>query len=259
MILAKQSGLRPAVIGALLFAILSLTAIDPACAQAVAPTDAHSTLTPAEAQRALDVLQDAGKRDDLIETLRSIVKVSAVPPTQAVPPTPADPKADVTDSADGFGADLLSEASGKLGEFSAEFEHTVRATTKFPLLWRWLTNTAGNPEAQQLLLSLLWRVVAVGLLALLTERLAQFGVRRPLAALDSRVTRDVVPTGPIAPVDANASRLSELRRALGRAPYALARLALELVPIAAFAVSAILCSPPPSARMRLRGLRSSLW
>jgi hypothetical protein len=80
MFLAKQSSLRPAAIGALLFAILSLTAIDPACAQAVTPTDAHSTLTPAEAQRALDVLQDAGKRDDLIETLRSIVKVSAVPP-----------------------------------------------------------------------------------------------------------------------------------------------------------------------------------
>ena len=32
-----------AVVGALLFAILSLTAIDPACAQAVTPTDAHST------------------------------------------------------------------------------------------------------------------------------------------------------------------------------------------------------------------------
>jgi moderate conductance mechanosensitive channel len=109
MILAKQSGLRPAVVGALLVAILSLTAIDPACAQAATPTDAHSTLTPAEAQRALDVLQDAGKRDDLIETLRSIVKVSAVPPTQA------DPKADATDSADGFGADLLPEASGKIG------------------------------------------------------------------------------------------------------------------------------------------------
>ena len=46
MILAKQSGLRPAVVGALLVAILSLTAIDPACAQAATPTDAHSTLTP---------------------------------------------------------------------------------------------------------------------------------------------------------------------------------------------------------------------
>jgi hypothetical protein len=32
------------VVGALLFAILSLTAIDPACVQAVTPTDAHSTL-----------------------------------------------------------------------------------------------------------------------------------------------------------------------------------------------------------------------
>jgi moderate conductance mechanosensitive channel len=103
----------------------------------------------------------------------------------------------------------------------------------------WLTNTAGDPEAQQLLLSLLWRVVTVALLALLTERLAQFGLRRPLTALESRATHDVVPTSPIAPVDAdtraNVSRLRELRKALGRAPYAVARLVLELVPIAAFA------------------------
>src|SRR5271156_5106148 len=106
----RQTGcsLRPAAVGALIFATLSLTAIHPARAQAVtpAPADAHTTLTSGEAQRALDVLQDANKRDELIETLRSIVKVSSFPATQNTPAgvTPAA-------AADGFGADMLSEAS----------------------------------------------------------------------------------------------------------------------------------------------------
>jgi moderate conductance mechanosensitive channel len=234
MILASDRYLRPAAVGALVFAILCLTAIYPARAQAVTPPDTHSTLTPAEAQHALDVLQDAGKRDDLIETLRSIVKVSPVAPAQA------DPQADPAADADGFGADLLSEVSDNIGVLSAEFEHTVRATTKFPMLWRWLTNRASDPEAHQLLLSLLWRAVTIALLALLAERLAHFALRRPLAALDTRATRDVSPAGPVTQIDADTrglhlSRLTGLRRALGRTPYGIVRLALELVPIAAFA------------------------
>jgi hypothetical protein len=79
----RGRGLRFAAVTALLCA-LGLSAISPAPAQAVTPppTEAHTTLTPAEAQRALDFLQDAAKRDELIDTLRSIVKVSSVPPTQ---------------------------------------------------------------------------------------------------------------------------------------------------------------------------------
>jgi hypothetical protein len=201
MTLAKDRYLRPATVGGLVFAILCLMAIYPARAQAVTPTDTHSTLTPAEAQRALDVLQDAGKRDDLIETLRSIVKVSPVAPALA------NPQADPSAAEDGFGADLLSEASSNIGVLSAEFEHSVRATTKFPLLWRWLTNTASDPEARQLLVSLLWRAVAIALLALLAERLAQFALRRPRAALDMRATHDVSPAGPVTQIDADTRGL----------------------------------------------------
>ena len=67
--------LHSAVVGALLFAFLSLGATSPARAQAAAPApaDSHAALTPAEAQRALDALQDAGKRDELVETTVTIV------------------------------------------------------------------------------------------------------------------------------------------------------------------------------------------
>jgi moderate conductance mechanosensitive channel len=236
--LIRRRGFRFAAAAALLFAILSLTTSHLARAEALAPApaDAHTALTPAEAQRALSVLQDAGKRDELIETLRAIAKVSPAVPAQA-----ATPAVDPAVAADGPGADLLSEASSKIGELSAEFEHSVRATTKFPLLWRWLSNTAGDPEAQQLLLSLLWRAAAVALLALLAERLAQFALRRPLAALDAHATREAVPPGSAEPVGADMAaashvrRLIWLRRTVGRTPHVVARLVLELAPIAAFA------------------------
>lgn len=231
-------GLRLAAIAAILLTLFSVSAISPARAQAEAqaPTESRTTLTPGEAQRALDALQDAGKRDELIETLRSIAKVAPVTPAQ--PTTPGD---DPATADGGFGADVLSEASSKIGEFSAEFEQSVRAVTKFPLLWRWLANTATDPEEQQRVLGLLWRAAAVALLALLAERLAQFALRRPLAALDARATHEVSPAEPLEPVGADmaaalhVSRLTWLRRAVGRAPLVAARLVLELAPIAAFA------------------------
>jgi small-conductance mechanosensitive channel len=230
-------GSRLATIAAILLTLFSLSAISPARAQAEAqaPTESRTTLTPGEAKRALDALQDAGKRDELIETLRSIAKVAPVTPAQ--PTAPGD---DPATADGGFGADVLSEASSKIGELSAEFEQSIRAVTKFPLLWRWLANTATDPEEQQRLLGLLWRAAAVALLALLAERLAQFALRRPLAALDARATHEVSPTGPAAPVRADTaarqvSRLTWLRRAVGRAPLVTARLVLELAPIAAFA------------------------
>jgi hypothetical protein len=235
--------LHSAVVGALLFALLSLCPASPARAQAAAqaPADSQSALTPTEAQRALDALQDAGRRDELIETLRSIAKVASAPAAQSVTPAAASAAA-----ADGLGADVLSEASSKIGELSVEFGHSVRATTKFPLLWRWLTNTASDPQAQQLLLSILWRAVAVALLALLAERLAQFALRRPLAALDARAAREAGPAEP--PEPAGAERRSSRRASFSRLPRS------PPLPL-----SAIRCSPPASAKIRWRASRSSLW
>ena len=224
--------MRLAAVAMILVALLSLSASQ-ARAQAAAqtPTDSHGALTPAEAQRALDALQDTGKRDELIETLRLIAKGASVPAAQS-----AKPAASSGAAADGFGEDLLSEASGKIGELSTEFGHSVRATTKFPLLWRWLTNTANDPQAQQLLLSILWRAVAVALLALLAERLVQFALRRPLAALDARAARETSPVEPLEAVGPDTGTpLTWLRRAVGRAPLVAARLVLTLAPIAAFA------------------------
>jgi moderate conductance mechanosensitive channel len=225
---------------ALLSAILSLAAIAVARAElvATAPADAHSTLTSAEAERALDVLQDAAKRDELIETLRAIVKASPQPLTQ-----PAATNVEPQIAADGFGADALLQASTEIGEFSSQIEQSVRAATKLPLFWRWLANTATNPQAQQLLLSVLWRAVTVALLALLAERVVQFALRRPLAVLETHASQEAIQTAPVEAPGADKAqalrlgRVKWLRMTLRRAPYAMARLVLELAPIAAFAAA----------------------
>ena len=81
-------GSRLATIAAILLTLFSVSAISPARAQAEAqaPTESRTTLTPGEAQRALDALQDASKRDELIKTLRSIAKVAPVTPAQPTAP-----------------------------------------------------------------------------------------------------------------------------------------------------------------------------
>ena len=113
------------------------------------------------------------------------MKASLPLPTQPIA-TSAEPPI----AADGFGADALLQASTKIGEFSSEIEQSVRVATKLPLFWRWLTNTATDPQAQQLLLSVLWRGVTVALLALLAERVVQFALRRPLTALEAHAPRE---------------------------------------------------------------------
>jgi hypothetical protein len=163
-------------------------------------------------------LQDAAKRDELIETLRAIVKV---PPPLSTQPTATS--VEPPTAADGFGADALLQASTKIGEFSSEIEQSMRAATKLPLFWRWLTNTATDPQAQQLLLSVLWRAVTVALLALLAERVAQFALRRPLAALEAHAPREAIQTAPVEALGADEAetlrlgRVKWLRTALPRA------------------------------------------
>src|SRR5271165_3538378 len=193
---------RALVLGitALLIALSVLAAVPSASAQEVKPAaqDAASTLTPVEAQHALEVLQDPAKRDAAIETLQTIAKVAAPAAAESTSPAaestspaaqPAAPAAPLV-IADGFGAELLLEVSTEMGDLSAQFEHSVRAVTKFPVFWRWLTETATDPDAQALLLGFLWRGLTVAVLALLAERLVGFGLRRPLAALEARAAHD---------------------------------------------------------------------
>jgi len=231
---APQRRMRLFGIAVLLIAVSYLATAPFARAQAVKPPaqDAQSTLTPVEAQHALEVLQDAGKRDALIETLRTIAIGS--------PPAASQPAAPSALAADGFGAEALLEVSSEIGDLSAQFEQSVRAVTRFPALWRWLTGAVDDPETQTVVLGFLWRGLAVVVLALLAERLVQFVLRRPFAALEARAARDsrgavaVATVGDDEPESPPSRRAWRLRAALGRVPYAAARLVMDVAPVATF-------------------------
>src|SRR6201999_4129834 len=74
-----------------------------------------NTLTPDQAKRALDTLQDDKKRAQMIDTLRAIANAS--PQTPAAPPAPAA-QPTIPLAADSLGAQLLLKVSEQIGEIS---------------------------------------------------------------------------------------------------------------------------------------------
>jgi small-conductance mechanosensitive channel len=236
---------------ALLAAILSTTAVAPALAQAsaaaragVAGASPQPAVTPTEARQALDVLQDANRRDALIETLQTIAKTQAPDPSRSPAPGGGETASGAPALvADGFGAEALSQASAKIEEISSQIAHSVRATTKFPVLWRWVVKTARDGQARDLALGFLWRLAMVASLALLAERLMRLALRGPFTALVAHAARRGIAIGASeyhsvqgGVASSQIHRLSRLWRPFARLPFAAARLLLDIAPVIAFAV-----------------------
>ncbi|MBV9735221.1 MAG: mechanosensitive ion channel [Acidisphaera sp.] len=171
---------------------------------AVAPAPAATmpsapTLSPAQAQQVLDVLQDDRKRAAFLATLQDIAK--ALPPPAATPAVPvasaapASPAAPATPAAsagssvlplapNSLGAVLLLGLSHRLTVASSEFVQTARTVTDFPLLGIWLRHLAQNPQAQRRLLDAGWKLGLVLLFGAAVERLAVRALRRSRRSLD---------------------------------------------------------------------------
>src|SRR5262249_61886780 len=90
----------------LLLVVLAIHFPSPRFSAEPAPASS-SVLTPEQAQRALDLLQNDQKRGELITTLQAIVK--AAPPPSQLPP-------------DSLGAQLLVQVSGWLRATSDQLE-----------------------------------------------------------------------------------------------------------------------------------------
>ena len=104
--------LSPALLLACLF--IALSAVVGARAEPLPPaTQSATALSPDQARRALETLQDDQKRAQMIDTLRAIAGASAQP--QAPAPTQKLP---VPLSADSLGAQLLLSVSEEIGEIS---------------------------------------------------------------------------------------------------------------------------------------------
>jgi small-conductance mechanosensitive channel len=241
------------LVSAILFAFALLAA--PALAQtgaplANAPTIAANkpdALTPDQAKRALDTLQDDQKRAQIIETLRAIAAAS--PQTQAAPPAPEKQSA-IPLTADGLGAQLLVTVSDQVGEISRQVADVARSLTHFRAFYWWFIRTANDPDAYDQLLDIAWKLALVFCCALAAEWLVSRLIKRPVALLEARIpqtAREPVQTHAIADPPSSADdvmaepephrrRLSLTRawQSMIRLPFVLTRLVLELLPVVVF-------------------------
>jgi small-conductance mechanosensitive channel len=234
---------------------LACRAADPPATSASETPSADKSLSPADAQRALEVLQDPQKRAALIDTLQTIAKAApgtpaagsnAAPvPAKAATPAgsaPTSAKAPASLAPGSIGAQLLGGVSGWLRDLGHDVAAAARTATDIPLLLGWLKRLAADPAARLAVVDAAWRIAAVLIGAFLAEWLSRRVLRRPLGALDAAlVSRRPM----IAPVDAAVPppRTTTTRHglaALRRLPAALARLVLDLLPVAIFAAAGFL-------------------
>ncbi len=195
---------------------------------------APAKLTPAQAQGVLDVLQDDKRRAEFTATLEAMTKV-AVP----APALPLEP--------DSLGEQLLNHAAAAFSEAGAQLAVTVRTVNDLPLLWRWLTSQAGDPDARARVLDAGWRLVVVLIAAGFGElvvRRVLGGLRRVLGnwapgegshELDTAPVTGTVDAVEVAAVRVRRRSLARFWAALRRVPYLFGRLLLDVAPIAAFA------------------------
>ncbi|MCO5130555.1 MAG: mechanosensitive ion channel [Xanthobacteraceae bacterium] len=233
---------------------------------APAPQASGEALTPEQARRALETLQDDAKRAQMIETLRAIAKTAPAPadaasvaPDTAAPAAkpaadkPAADKPALTLDADSLGAQLLLTISGWISQATREVTDAARSVTHVPSLWYWLVNTATDPFYYQVLLDIAWKFVLVFGCAFAVEWLMLWALRRPLRALEARIPRVIKAPAPEPEPPPSAAgpareagrrrrrlRLARLWQSLLRLPYVLARLGLELVPVLVFVAVASL-------------------
>src|SRR5216684_1151998 len=167
------------------FPVLAQTGAAPKTA-ASATTNAD-VLTPDQAKRALDTLQDDKKRAQMIDTLRAIAQAS--PQAQISPQAPPapEPQPAIPLTADSLGAQLLLTVSEQVGEISHEIADMARTLTHFPAFYYWIVRTANDPAAYNQLLDIAWKLALVFGCAFAAEWLIFHLVKRPVALLEARL------------------------------------------------------------------------
>jgi len=236
------------------FAILLVLAlfVSPAVAQPSAKpappqqqANTGDTLTPEQAKRALETLQDDKKRGEIINTLRAIANASP----QAAQPEP-EHHSPIPLTADSLGAQLLLMVSEQVTDMSREVADIARTLTHFPAFYYWFVRTANDPAAYGLLIDIAWKLALVLGCALAVEWVAFRLIKRPVAFLESRLPQTArVPLQALAAAASPSSvtdvtpepELQRRRLSLARAwqsvvrlPFVLGRLLLELLPVVVF-------------------------
>ncbi len=223
-------------------------------AQTTAAPAPQVTLTPAQAQSVLDVLQDDKKRQAFESVLQNMVRAMPAAKPAAAPAQPGT----VEIAPNALGARLLIQASRWIQELAGQFGAAVAAVNDAPLLWYWAVGIVNDPTASGRILGTLWRLVVVLACAGAGEWLLQRALRRPRRALEARAPaeeHDPAETAePNAEVQAlraegeveeaaqvhdaaraRSHRFSIIWKAFRRLPLVLVDLLLNLLPVAVFA------------------------
>ncbi|WP_426408571.1 mechanosensitive ion channel family protein [Bradyrhizobium ganzhouense] len=227
---------------------LAISSFSPAHAEPPAPaaTSSAAALSPDEARRALETLQDDKKRAQMIDTLRAIANASG--PQQ---PAPApEQKSPIPLSADGLGAQLLLTVSEEIGEISRDVADMARTLTHFPAFYYWIVQTANDPDAYNLLIEIAWKLALVFGCALAAEWVIVRLIRRPVAFLEGRAPQTARLPAQVLPIADPPSSVADVtpspelhkrRHSLARVwqlllrlPFVLGRLLLELLPVVVF-------------------------
>jgi len=225
----------------------------PAPPPAPSPAPAHApALAPAQAQQVLDLLRDDKRRAEFSAVLESLAKAAPAPAATAAAPAPSEVLPLEPDS---LGAQLVDNLSVALSNSGAQLVTAVRSVNDLPMLSRWIATQAADPEFQARALDALLRVamaIGGGLLAefavarLLRRTRATLGAWSPDSS-DVDAPAALPPETGLAAAEAgeteHVERGKQLNRAMGtlrRLPYLVGLLALDLLPVAAFAAVAAL-------------------
>lgn len=235
---------------ALLIGLSFLCTAIPARAQPAAPASpaAPAALTAAQAQAAIDVLNDPKQRAALAAALAAIAEAPATHPAQpgaAAPPTapapqqpagspqpaaaasppaaaPPPAKLAIPLAPNSLGAQILLSASDFLRHSSQRVVHTVRAAAGLPQFWHWFVLVTTDPWARSFVLDALWRLAVALILAASLQFALRRAVRRPMAALESwaPATDSAADTGDGTATDAAAAPAGDARGDADDAPEA---------------------------------------
>ncbi|HEY4251421.1 MAG TPA: mechanosensitive ion channel domain-containing protein [Roseomonas sp.] len=211
----------------------------PAAAPARPAAAPAAALPPGEADRLIQLLQDDRRRAELLRTLQALSTLErqrpgsppaaapapapaepAPPPAAAPPPAPAAPTpAEQFLAPNTLGAQLLMGASQRLSALSDQLVTATQALTDLRGMARWASSLVRDPVTQRRVLDATWKLALIFGLGLLAEWLTHRALRRPRDALDA-----------MAPTSGRNWRW------LRRIPLVIARLGLDLLPVAAFAI-----------------------
>ena len=244
---------RSIVFACALLASPAFAQTSPAPKVATPAASSTDVLTPDQAKRALETLQDDTKRTQMVDTLRAIANAApATNPSQAQ--AAPEPHAAIPLTADSLGAQLLLTVSEQVGDFSHEVANMARTLTHFPAFYYWIVRTANDPAAYDQLLDIAWKLALVFGCAFAAEWLIFRAVKRPAAMLEARIPHVMAAASPlplhprdVADPPASATEaaaeparhrrrrsLARVWQSLIRLPFVMGRLVLELLPVLAF-------------------------